>query len=130
MTITGPLTDLEAVIRSSWGEDTCDPVDLPWEPDNPAKGQCGVTTLVLHDLLGGQLAVAEVELDGQHQGYHYWLRTSEGADIDLTSEQFLSGERFGVTEILERPGGLPTRCADEYVRLRNRVFERLGLPVS
>jgi hypothetical protein len=48
------LTEIEAAMRASWGEDTCDPVDLPWSTDNPAKGQCGVTALVLNDLLGGE----------------------------------------------------------------------------
>ena len=49
------LTEIETAVRAAWGEGTCDPVDLPWSTDNPAKGQCGVTALVLNDLLGGDL---------------------------------------------------------------------------
>jgi len=130
MPFTGSLTDLEATIRMSWSEDTCDPVDLPWAPANPAKGQCGVTTLVLHDLLGGELAVAEVDLAGQRQGYHSWLRTSGGIDVDLTRDQFIDGEHIRAPQILQRPPGPPKRCAEQYLRLRTRVFARLGLPVG
>jgi hypothetical protein len=127
MPSTRSLSDLEATMRSSWDQDTCDPVDLPWRADNPAKGQCGVTALVLHDLLGGELAVAPVECAGERQGYHWWLRTSGGIDIDLTREQFVTGEQIGAPEFLERPSGLPRRCSDQYLLLRHRVFESLAI---
>ncbi|HEV7975357.1 YunG family protein [Amycolatopsis sp.] len=58
---TWALVDLECAIRDARGVDTCDPVDLAdWRADNPARGQCGVTALVLHDLLGGDLLLGEV----------------------------------------------------------------------
>jgi hypothetical protein len=48
------FADIEALIRASWSEKTCDPVDLPeWSAENPARGQCAVTALVVQDLLGG-----------------------------------------------------------------------------
>lgn len=128
MAYTGSLTELEDMIRSSWDADTCDPVDLPWAADNPAKGQCGVTALVLHDLLGGDLALATVDRQGERRGYHWWLRTAGGIEIDLTRAQFIEGETLGSPEYLERPPGRPNRCADQYLLLRSRVFERLGIP--
>jgi hypothetical protein len=47
-----------------------DPADLPrWSPADPARGQCGPTALVVNDLLGGDLCVAEVRLrDGTQRG--------------------------------------------------------------
>jgi hypothetical protein len=49
------LTDVERAVRTSWGADTCDPVDRQdWHPGNPARGRCGVTALLLNDLFGGQ----------------------------------------------------------------------------
>lgn len=54
----GPLllTDIEAAVRSSWGADTTTPAHrADWDPANPARDQCGVTALVVHDLLGGEL---------------------------------------------------------------------------
>jgi hypothetical protein len=55
------LTDLQAIIRSGWSSESCDPVDLQdWSPQNPARGQCAVTALVLQEILGGELLLAEV----------------------------------------------------------------------
>lgn len=58
------LHAIEQAIRDSWSEETCDPADLPWDPGNPSRGQCGVTTLVLHDLLAGDLIVTEAHVGG------------------------------------------------------------------
>ena len=63
------LARIEAAVRACWDERTCDPVDLPWSSDTPSRGQCGVTALVVNDLLGGDLMVAEVLFpDGNRQG--------------------------------------------------------------
>ena len=44
------LEEIEPVIRGAWSEQTCDPVDLPWSPANPSRGQCAVTAFVLGGL--------------------------------------------------------------------------------
>ena len=120
------LATLEDALRSSWGADTCDPVDLAdWHPGNPARGQCGVTVLVVNDLLGGDLVMAEVSnADGTRQGVHYWNRIGL-LDIDLTREQFTSDEHIGTGALLPRPPHAPTRCLDEYELLRTRVLAAL-----
>ena len=66
--------------------ETCDPSDAAlWTPANPSRGQCAVTALVVHDLLGGLLLEAEVHhADGSPQGFHYWNRLA-GLDVDLPS---------------------------------------------
>jgi hypothetical protein len=74
------LSDIELAFRGSWGPDVCeDPADLArWSPSNPSRGECGPTTLVLNDLLGGGLCVAEVRLpDGWQQGCHWWNRLAD-----------------------------------------------------
>ncbi|NMH68476.1 hypothetical protein HF072_06740 [Bacillus sp. RO3] len=38
-------------LRSSWSIHS----STKWRKDEPAKGQCGVTTLVVHDILGGEI---------------------------------------------------------------------------
>jgi hypothetical protein len=56
-----PRPDLEAAVRAAWALDTCDPVDAAdWSPANPSRGQCGSTALIIHDVLGGELLIAEV----------------------------------------------------------------------
>jgi len=127
---TWTLTELEAALRAAWGPDTCDPVDLPdWRPDNPARGQCGVTALVLHDLLGGDLLLAEVHhADGTRQGVHYWNRLPGGLQIDLTRSQFDRGETVGDPRPVPRPPGPPHRCATQYALLHRRLHKALHLP--
>ena len=52
------LIALETLIRESWGPDTVDPDD-GWSDDNPSRGQCDVTCLVVNDLFGGELLSGE-----------------------------------------------------------------------
>jgi hypothetical protein len=54
VTTTFTLAELERAIRESWSLDTADEDD-GWTPGNPSRGQCDVTTLVAHDLLGGEV---------------------------------------------------------------------------
>jgi hypothetical protein len=105
------LTDVELAIRASWSLDTCDPVDRPdWHQDNPARGQCGVTALVLNDLLGGDLVLGEVQVVGQRTGLHWWNRFGGGLEVDLTREQFRPDEAVVGGEVVRRPDGPPRRC--------------------
>lgn len=109
-------------VRAAWDSATCDPVDLPWSPDNPSRGQCGVTALVLHDHLGGDLLVAEVlRDDGSRQGFHTWNRLPDGTEVDLTREQFAPDEHVQEPVVLVRPDGPPRRCAEQYALLARRV---------
>ncbi|MET0909216.1 MAG: hypothetical protein ABWZ99_07080 [Ilumatobacteraceae bacterium] len=125
---TWTLAAIENVIRDSWSEETCDTVDLPWSRSNPAKGQCGVTALVLNDLLGGDLMVADVtHADGTPQGSHTWNVLHGGVEIDLTSEQFRAGEVVQSAVLHRRPSGPPRRLPERYELLRERVLSALGV---
>ena len=119
-----PLTleVLEAAIRASWSLETCDPTDVPgWTRANPSLGQCAVTALVVHDLLGGGLLEAEVHHpDGSRQGFHYWNRLA-GVDIDLTRAQFASGERVQEPHLIDRLPSEPWLAQEQYVIFRDRV---------
>jgi hypothetical protein len=121
------LAEVERAIRASWSAQTCDPVDLPdWSVENPARGQCGVTALVLCDLLGGDLLLAEVlRTDGSRQGVHYWNRLPDGSDVDLTLEQFTPQEIVQPSVVVPRPVRRPRRCAEQYDLLRERVLASL-----
>jgi hypothetical protein len=126
---TWTLADLEGAIRDAWGTDTCDPVDLAdWRADNPARGQCGVTALVLHDLIGGNLVLGEVHVGATRTGVRYWNRLPGGFDVDLTREQFSAEELVGEGQTVDRPAGPPRRCRGQYDLLRGRVLARLGIP--
>lgn len=54
-----------------------------WTESNPALGQCAVTALVVHDLLGGEI------LRGMVNGSdHFWNVVQSVGELDLTQSQF------------------------------------------
>jgi hypothetical protein len=71
-------------IQEAWSADTSMADD--WTPENPAKGQCAVTALVVQDLLGGKLLRAVVEGES-----HYFNQLPDGSWLDLTWSQFPEG---------------------------------------
>src|SRR3954447_20072269 len=118
------LAQIEAAIREGWGRETSDDPD-DWSEANRARGQCAVTALVIRELLGGEILVANVLRDGVRVDRHAWNRLPSGVSIDLTREQFLHGEQFGEPRV-EEPiltHRYPTRLAT----LRERVRSRLAL---
>jgi hypothetical protein len=119
--------DLEVAIRAAWALDTCDPVNADdWSASNPSRGQCGSTALTIHDLLGGELLIAEVlRADGSR---HYWNLLPDGTEIDLTREQFAGNEMVQEPRIVRRPAGLPKRGAQQYLMMKRRVLTTLGIP--
>ena len=130
MTTPWTLADIEAAIRAGWSAETCSPDDVeraPWTADNPAWGHCDITSLVVQDLVGGELMVGEVWLDGEQQGFHCWNVLPGGIRIDLTREQFRRGQYVTPGRPMgKRPGGRLPRRWEEYQLLRRRVIDKLG----
>jgi hypothetical protein len=121
------LLDLDKALRASWAADTCSPDDqAAWQPLNPARGHCDITALIVHDLLGGDLMLGEVYLNGDQHGFHWWNRLPSGVELDLTLEQFQQGQSVTAARVVERPPGPLPRRWDEYLLLRERVVEHLG----
>ncbi|MFE6668827.1 hypothetical protein ACFVFH_35345 [Streptomyces sp. NPDC057697] len=117
--------DIERAIRRGWGADTTTPAHRPdWTPDRPARDQCGVTALVVQDLLGGELIRGEVHVDGERVDYHWWNRLGLGVEVDLTREQFGPREIVVGGEVIERPAEI-VRLREEYELLRGRVVAAL-----
>lgn len=53
-----------------------------WTEDNPAKGQCGVTALVVNDIFGGEILKTELP-----NGWHFY-NSIDGKRYDFTKSQF------------------------------------------
>ncbi|MDF2067602.1 hypothetical protein [Bacillus sp. Cr_A10] len=53
-----------------------------WSIDNPARGQCGVTALVVNDILGGSIRKTNLS-----EGWHFYNEIN-GKRYDLTASQF------------------------------------------
>ncbi|MEV4517689.1 hypothetical protein AB0K00_53115 [Dactylosporangium sp. NPDC049525] len=122
------LTAIERAFRDAWGADTCMPEELKaWSSQNPARGQCGPTSLVLCELIGGDLMRADVHRDGVHIGGHYWNRLPSGIEIDLTRQQFGADEVVDAGWVVPPPADMrPGRCVEQWELLRQRVFTALG----
>jgi len=126
------LTQLEQAICASWSADTVDPDD-GWSAENPGRGHCDVTSLVVQDLLGGDLLAADVYRDGVRVMGHMWNRLPSGLDVDLTRDQFRNGEVVGEpTVIPARPAEIAStdhpryHWYEKYLVLAARVRERLA----
>jgi hypothetical protein len=123
------LADVERAVRASWSTETAfaSADYLRRAPDRPSRGQCGTTALVVHDLLGGDVLVADVAVDGAVDGVHYWNRLPDGACVDLTADQFVTGEVVQAPRVVERPAlPTPARAQSAYLLLRERVLAALA----
>ncbi|WP_446692591.1 YunG family protein [Saccharopolyspora hordei] len=106
------------------------PEDLPaWHAGNPARGQCGVTALVVHDLLGGDLLRGEVHVDGRRVDHHWWDRLPGGLEVDLTREQFGPEDVVTAGVVVARPPRLARR-QEECARTRTRTLAALAGSVT
>lgn len=65
-------------VESAWSPAT----STQWTPNNPARGQCSVTALVLHEMLGGHILKTRVG-----EAWHFYNEL-EGERLDLTASQF------------------------------------------
>jgi hypothetical protein len=124
------LAEIEAAIRASWSLDTAEEDD-GWTPDNPSRGQCDVTTLVVHDIFGGDLLAADVFREGVRVEAHMWNRLPGGLEVDLTRDQFRNGEVVGEPTIRTRPARFDSSHPryhryQAYLVLADRVRERLA----
>jgi len=124
------LADIEAAIRASWSLDTAEEDD-GWTPDNPARGHCDVTCLVVHDIFGGEVLGADVFLNGRRIEGHMWNRLPGGMEVDLTREQFKRGEEIGEPTVRHRPARFEPdhpryHRYEAYLVLSRRVRDRLA----
>jgi hypothetical protein len=124
------LAEIEDAITASWGLDTAEEDD-GWTPDNPSRGQCDVTSLVLHDIFGGKVLAADVFLNDERIEAHMWNRLPGGLEVDLTRDQFNNGELIGEPSVRQRPAWFDPEHPryhryEAYLVLARRVQERLS----
>jgi hypothetical protein len=116
------LGELEDAIARAWSAETADD-PATWSPDNPARNHCDETALLVRELLGGEILIANVVRDGRRLERHAWNRLPSGISIDLTRSQFRDGEEFSTPEIAE-PLRLQ-RDRGRYELFASRVLRRL-----
>jgi hypothetical protein len=119
--------ELRRHFLSAWGSDTCYPdMSGEWTAENPSRDQCGMTALVVQDILGGELIIAEVHVEGAQVGHHYWNQLPDGSELDLTADQFRPGEQIVGGKVIARPPDAPRYHREQYELLRSRVLDALA----
>jgi hypothetical protein len=121
------LTELEAAVRAAWSRDTSADAG-EWTAENPSRGQCDATAVVLREYLGGEILVADVLRDGRRLERHAWNRLPSGLTLDLTRDQFRAGEELGAPA----PGEplLIGNARERHTLLAERVAAALASPPS
>ncbi|MBY5933296.1 hypothetical protein KUV51_09830 [Tateyamaria omphalii] len=113
---------VRVALETAWSLDTA----KQWSKENPANGQCNVTSAVIHDLFGGEV------LRTRYPGvWHYYNRIG-GRRCDLTDSQFVRPDaRFAAPdpyedELSDRDAamdGIPQR---EYDALKAALLDQLS----
>jgi hypothetical protein len=70
--------DVQSALRKAWSLSTAS----QWTPTEPAAGQCNVTSLLIHELFGGDLLKTPLPA-----GDHFYNRIG-GRRYDFTASQF------------------------------------------
>ena len=115
-----PLAErLAQALRSSWSRES----SSLWTLQNPARGQCGVTSLVVQDLLGGAILKTRVG-----DSWHFYNQV-DGERMDLTAEQFQEAIVYS-----DLPSGREEAFSDtnpaQYAHLREAVRRVLSVEAA
>jgi hypothetical protein len=105
------LADFAERLANAWSAQTAS----SWTAANAARGQCSVTALVAHKLLGGDLLKTRTA-----SGTHFYNRIG-GERVDFTSRQFDSLPCYDDT-----PADPAEALADTSTRQLSALLDALG----
>jgi hypothetical protein len=91
------LPNLADAIEASWSADTCFDAS-EWTPQNPARGQCVPTALVVHHYLGGTLQKYDTIYNAQPEN-HYANILPDGTVVDLAGRQYPPSQELIPSEV-------------------------------
>jgi hypothetical protein len=80
------LRELREKLEKCWCRETIWHKNT-WNPNNPSKGQCYVTSILIQGIFDGKVFRGSVDDEE-----HYWNEFPDGTEIDLTSDQFDGGD--------------------------------------
>lgn len=111
-------------MRASWGADTAYDAS-EWSKDNPARGQCVVSSLIVQDYFGGDLVRYVVDEGDLHET-HYMNRLSSDIVIDTTASQYRSpvSMRLKPVDLTEHTNIREKRLADDSTARRYKLLKQ------
>lgn len=110
------LLQIEKYLLKCWSLKT----SSKWSAENPYRGQCGVTALVINDLFGGEILKTEVE--GQ---WHFYNQIN-GKRYDFTSKQFNFKINYRDIES-DRDEALADTNEFQYSTLKESIKQEFGI---
>lgn len=121
------IDELLEALQVSWCEETSQCGEGVWSEDNPARGQCAVSSVIIQDYLGGKLVRGVVEDDYIEGCSHYWNQLDNGVWVDSTQAQFEG--TLNITDIKYRSPNYVLKSLDtlkRYQLLKSRVVNYLA----
>ncbi|MEM1047331.1 MAG: hypothetical protein AAGL24_14325 [Pseudomonadota bacterium] len=115
-------TRIREALAKAWSLETA----VQWTEENPASGQCNVTTALIFDLFGGEILRTRLP-----EVWHYYNRI-DGERYDLTDSQFTApGARFAAPEAYDdetssREAAMQTIPQREYDTLKGALLKHLA----
>jgi hypothetical protein len=114
-------------LEKSWGEETATFADVKkkWSKDNPPRGQCLVTAVIINDLFGGKLVYDRIH-------HHLWNELPDGTWQDFTRKQFKTKTALVITkyktknEVLSDEHAIKNKTANRYKLLKQKFEEIYG----
>ena len=111
---TSEIKEIMNAFYNSWSLES----SSKWSDDNPAAGQCSVTALVVHDLLGGE--IKKTQLSG---GWHFY-NVLNGTRYDFTESQFTEKVEY-MDQSSNREEAFNDTNERQYTYLKRHVFQHL-----
>ena len=111
-------------LRASWSADTAFDAG-EWSPENPARGQCLVSSLVVQDYLGGELMSYSVVGDGINETHHCNVLPG-GVLFDATESQYDTVQVTQTPKVTDTKGYASLRekhLANDYDRSRYELLK-------
>ena len=81
------ILELARALQASWPVDAKNDIWQGWTPDNPSRGQCVPSSLVVQDYFGGDIVRYRMTADGINET-HYFNVLQDGTVIDTTASQY------------------------------------------
>ena len=112
---------VRSALEKAWSLDTA----KQWSKQNPANGQCNVTSAVIYDLFGGKV------LRTRYPNVWHYYNQIDGKRCDLTDSQFVRPDaRFPAPvryddELSDRDAAMEGVPQREYDALRAALLEEL-----
>jgi len=110
------IEDLLVILKSAWSIHS----SSKWSKTNPAKGQCGVTALVVNDIYGG-----EIYKTPTLEGWHFYNKINNNF-YDLTASQFSTKIHY-MNILSNREEAFADTNENQYRYLKEKVLKSIML---